>query len=97
MFTTGGRGSHGLGFNNVQGADPLFAQASVKVVGSMMVVVNAGSNTACLFDIDPTNPSDAQMVGHPVASGGEFPVSSTIDKVTGNVCVLNSGNVNGVK
>jgi hypothetical protein len=94
-FWTGGVGSHGK-TDPVDSPDPLFAQASVKVVGDTLVVVNAGSNTATMFNIDPANPALVKMAGGPVWSGGEFPVSSTISKVNGNVCVLNSGAMNSV-
>ena len=78
-------GSHGKTEDPEPGPDPLFSQASVKVVGDTLVVVNAGSNTATMFNIDKTNPAMITMAGGPAWSGGEFPMSSTIDKVTGNV------------
>jgi hypothetical protein len=57
----------------------------------------AGSNTATMFSIDANEPAKLKMVGQPVSTGGEFPVSVTISKQSGQVCVLNGGRVNGVK
>lgn len=94
-YWTGGVGAHGV-TEPPESPDPLFSQASVKVVGKTLVVVNAGSNTATMFNIDETNPALLTMAGGPMWSGGEFPVSSTIDKVTGNVCVINGGAMNSV-
>lgn len=89
-----GRGLHGLSADN--GPDGLFSQDSVKVAGESLFVVNPGSNTAVMFSIDPRNPSDIQMVGNPVSSGGEFPVSIAVNSKSKDVCVLNGGQVNGV-
>ena len=50
-----------------------------------------------MFSINPSEPAKLKMVGQPVSTGGEFPVSITISKQTGQVCVLNGGTVNGVK
>jgi hypothetical protein len=94
-FWTGGMGAHGK-TEKADGPDPLFSQASVKVVGKTLVAVNAGSHTATMFNIDETNPAMIKMAGAPAWSGGEFPVSSTISKVNGDVCVLNSGATNSV-
>ena len=50
-----------------------------------------------MFSVDPKNPVDIQMIGQPVNSGGEFPVSVAFN-ANGNVlCALNSGKVNGVQ
>ncbi|KIJ51092.1 hypothetical protein M422DRAFT_245070 [Sphaerobolus stellatus SS14] len=49
-----------------------------------------------MFAIDPKDPAKISLVGAPVSSGGDFPVSLTISKKTGQVCVLNGGRLNGV-
>jgi len=92
----GGVGAHGA-TEKADDPDPLFSQGAVKVVGEALVAVNPGSNTLTMFNIDPQNPGQLTMAGGPVSSGGEFPVSATISKANGNVCVLNSGAVNGVQ
>jgi len=58
--------------------------------------MQAGSNTVSMFAIDKREPSKLTMVGNPVGSGGDFPVSLAISKKTGQVCVLNGGRLNGV-
>ncbi|KAF8520536.1 hypothetical protein JB92DRAFT_2828142 [Gautieria morchelliformis] len=93
----GGRGAHGL--PAPFGTDPFFSQGAIKVSGNNVFTVNyaqAGSNTATMFSIDPNEPAKLKMVGQPVSTGGEFPVSVTISKQSGQVCVLNGGRVNGV-
>lgn len=37
------------------------------------------------------------MIGSPIGSGGEFPVSVTINSAGDTVCALNGGAVNGVR
>lgn len=95
--STGGIGSHGndAGAN---GPDALFSQGSVKASasGKILATVNAGSNTISVFSINPSNPTDISMIGSPVGSGGEFPVSVTINSAGDTVCALNGGEVNGV-
>jgi hypothetical protein len=49
-----------------------------------------------MFNIDMTNPDILTMVGAPIGSEGEFPVSLAVSEVTNNVCVLNGGANNGV-
>ncbi|KDR69366.1 hypothetical protein GALMADRAFT_77472, partial [Galerina marginata CBS 339.88] len=55
-----------------------------------------GSNTVSMFSINPANPSKLTMVGSPVSSEGEFPMSVAINAKATMVCVLNGGTVNGV-
>jgi hypothetical protein len=50
-----------------------------------------------LFKINPDDPTQINLLGTPVSSGGEFPVSLTFDKDGKHLCVLNSGQINGVK
>ncbi|KAF8520244.1 hypothetical protein BU17DRAFT_75781 [Hysterangium stoloniferum] len=90
----GGRGAHGL--MEPLAPDGLFSQGAIRVAGKNVFTVNAGSNTAVMFSIDPNEPTKLRMVGGPVSSGGEFPVSIAISKQSGQVCVLNGGRLNGV-
>ena len=50
-----------------------------------------------MFSINSKEPARLKMVGQPVNTGGEFPVSVAISKQSGQVCVLNGGRLNGVK
>ncbi|PPQ85364.1 hypothetical protein CVT25_000652 [Psilocybe cyanescens] len=95
-ISAGGRGVHGL--STTIGPDPLFSQGSIKVnaVAKMLVTINSGSNTLSMFAINPSNPSKLTMVGTPVSSEGEFPMSVAINSKATMVCVLNGGAVNGV-
>jgi len=90
-----GIGSHG---QPGTGPDPLFTQGAVKAsaAGNIVATVNAGSNTISVFNIDPTNPTNLEMIGDPIGSGGEFPVSLAINKAGNMVCALNGGAINGV-
>ncbi|KDR67181.1 hypothetical protein GALMADRAFT_105972 [Galerina marginata CBS 339.88] len=49
-----------------------------------------------MFSINPADPSKLRMVGSPVSSEGEFPMSVAINEKGTMVCVLNGGTVNGV-
>ncbi|KAJ7650248.1 hypothetical protein FB45DRAFT_13632 [Roridomyces roridus] len=91
-----GVGSHGL--PDLAGPDALFTQGAVKASndGQVLATVNAGSNTVSLFSIDPKNPTALQLIGKPVGSGGEFPVSLAFNKAGSMLCALNGGFVNGV-
>ncbi|KAF8890260.1 hypothetical protein CPB84DRAFT_1816359 [Gymnopilus junonius] len=94
--SAGGRGSHGI--TNPNGPDGMFSQGAVKVnaAAKMLVTVNAGSNTLSMFSINSNNPSQLTMVGSPVSSEGEFPMSVAINSNATMVCVLNGGAVDGV-
>ncbi|GJJ08632.1 hypothetical protein Clacol_002851 [Clathrus columnatus] len=81
---------------NSTGPDALFSQGSIQVAGNRVFAVNPGSNTVAMFDIDKRDPTSLKMIGVPVNSGGEFPISVAISKQTGQVCVLNGGKINGV-
>jgi len=95
IVPTGGTGMHG---NNggPPTADALFSQGPIVISGNHLFAVNPGSNTVSMFHIDPANPLDIRMVGKPVSSRGEFPVSVDVSPKSGDVCVLNGGKVNGV-
>ncbi|KAJ7773299.1 hypothetical protein B0H16DRAFT_1363475 [Mycena metata] len=93
--STEGQGSHGAPGD---GPDALFTQGAVKAsaAGGIVAAVNAGSNTISVFNIDSTNPTNLEMIGKPVGSGGEFPVSLAINKAGNMVCTVNGGAINGV-
>lgn len=59
--------------------------------------MNAGSNTVSMLSIDRQNPSILKLIGEPVATGGEFPVSVAVHPDNSMVCVLNGGAINGVQ
>ncbi|KAF8630518.1 hypothetical protein AX15_002864 [Amanita polypyramis BW_CC] len=92
-YATGGAGAHGLGNDN-----PLFSQNSIitSKTTNVVVVVNAGSNTLTAFQVNPSNPTELKVIGSPVPSGGEFPVSVAINQAGNMVCALNGGVFNGV-
>ncbi|KAG8954275.1 hypothetical protein FRC04_000500 [Tulasnella sp. 424] len=93
-ISAGGIGLHGNNTNPNAG-DPLFSQDAIKVVGGYLYTVNSGSNTIVMFKINPENPSDLTMIGQPVNSGGDFPLSIAVSE-WGQVCVLNGGAVSNV-
>jgi hypothetical protein len=76
----------------------LFSQGSVKASagGKVLAAVNAGSNSVSLFSVNPEQPSHIQMIGKPVSSGGEFPMSLAFNTAGTMLCALNGGKVNGV-
>ncbi|GLB40423.1 hypothetical protein LshimejAT787_0802940 [Lyophyllum shimeji] len=92
----GGLGAHGN--TDPNGPDPLFSQGAIKASssGNIVATVNAGSNTLAVFKVNPNDPTAITMIGKPVGSGGEFPVSLAINKAGDTVCSLNGGAVNGV-
>ncbi|KAF8638285.1 hypothetical protein AX17_002305 [Amanita inopinata Kibby_2008] len=98
VFDAGGIGAHGVD-PSVPAGDPLFSQGSVQVSHKrhLLATINAGSNTVVAFRIDPENPAHLTMLGKPVPSGGEFPVSVVFNRAGTRVCVLNGGAVNGVR
>lgn len=57
----------------------------------------AGSDTLSSFSINSCDPSDISLLGTPVPTGGEFPVSVAINANGTLACVLNGGRVNGVR
>ena len=63
----------------------------------MLIEHKAGSNTISLFRINPENPSQLTLLGLPVWSGGEFPMSAAFNEDGSRVCVLNGGKVAGVR
>ncbi|KAG8896713.1 hypothetical protein FRB99_008692 [Tulasnella sp. 403] len=93
-FDAGGTGAH-LNSTDPNAGDPLASQGAVVVADKYLFTVNAGSNTAVMFAINPAAPIELAMVGQPVPTGGEFPVSIAVSKY-GQVCVLNGGAVANV-
>ncbi|KAJ7128634.1 hypothetical protein C8R44DRAFT_667018 [Mycena epipterygia] len=93
---TGGNGGRELPLPPV--VDPLGSQGSIRVSPPRKLVanVNAGSNTATLFAIDPSNPARLSIIGKPVWSGGDFPISLAFNKAGTRLCVANAGRINGV-
>lgn len=59
------------------GPDSLFSANSIVVSGNFLFAVNAGSNTLSLFKIDPSNLQHLTLVGKPVGTLGDFPISVT--------------------
>lgn len=57
----------------------------------MLVAVNAGSNTVSLFTISKTDPTVLKLIGQPVSTLGDFPVSVTLSVKKKLACVANSG------
>ncbi|KAF4628105.1 hypothetical protein G7Y89_g10047 [Cudoniella acicularis] len=89
---TGGMGLTGM---NAKGMllspDGLFSQGSIAISGRNLIAVNSGSNTITLFSISSSDPTKLTMVGNPVSSMGDFPMSVTISAKLGQACVANSG------
>ncbi|KAF8163905.1 hypothetical protein K438DRAFT_1618048, partial [Mycena galopus ATCC 62051] len=92
---TEGIGAHGV---SPFADDALFSQGSVDVspTKKFLANVNSGSNTVSVYEIDAANPALLTLIGNPIASGGEFPISLVINQAGTRVCVLNGGQVNGV-
>ncbi|KAK2464495.1 hypothetical protein APHAL10511_003474 [Amanita phalloides] len=91
-YYTGGKGAHAVGFN------ALFSQGAVVVHQNLSAVftVNAGSNSISAFAIDPAVPTNLKMVGQPVSSGGDFPISIAVNSQGSMVCALNGGTKDGI-
>ncbi|TAQ86477.1 hypothetical protein B7494_g5199 [Chlorociboria aeruginascens] len=97
ITATGGQGMNGVDAQGAPAApDALFSQGALKVAGNTLVAVNPGSNTASMFLIDPADPTKLTMVGQPVNTLGEFPISVTISAKLSQACVANSGAKAGI-
>lgn len=94
---TGGQGAHGITSPN--GPDALFSQGAVKASakGKVLAAVNAGSNTVSMFSINPDRPAEIKLIGEPISSEGEFPMSLAFNSAGTMLCALNGGHVNGVQ
>ncbi|KIJ27350.1 hypothetical protein M422DRAFT_271494 [Sphaerobolus stellatus SS14] len=62
--------------------DPIFSQGIITVSSNKVYTVNKERKTS--------------LIGQPVYSGGEFPVSVAVSKKTGGIAVLNGGTINGI-
>ena len=58
--------------------------------------LQAGSNTISLFSINPKTPTEISLIGNPIGSSGEFPMSLAFNADGTRLCTLNGGAVNGV-
>ncbi|KAH7386163.1 hypothetical protein BKA64DRAFT_645742 [Cadophora sp. MPI-SDFR-AT-0126] len=97
VTSTGGAGMSGVdGTGAAAAPDSLFSQGAVKVVGNHLVAVNPGSNTISMFSISSTDPTVLTMVGQPVDTLGEFPVSVGLSASLSQACVANSGAKAGI-
>ncbi|RDL38339.1 Uncharacterized protein BP5553_02679 [Venustampulla echinocandica] len=97
ITATGGAGMSGVDSTGAPAApDALFSQGAVKVAGSSLVAVNPGSNTLSMFAIDSTDPTKLTMVGQPVDTLGEFPMSVALSTTLNQACVANSGAKAGI-
>lgn len=94
---TGGVGSLAV---NATGApltvDTLGSQGSVVVQGDYLFTVNSGSNTLSMFAIDERDPLHPRLIGAPVNTLGQFPISVDYSTKLRQVCVLNGGAIAGV-
>ncbi|USW47921.1 Putative quinoprotein amine dehydrogenase, beta chain [Septoria linicola] len=101
--STGGKGAlsycQGMGCGN-QGdpfpVDALGSQGAVHISGNTLFAVNAGSNTLSMFAINPLNPYKPKLLGTPVDTLGEFPISVDYSAKLRQACVLNGGTKAGV-
>nr|POE63249.1 hypothetical protein CFP56_04152 [Quercus suber] len=94
----------GLGafeLNSTTGAavpvDTMGGQDAVVVSENLLFTLNAGSNTVVLFTIDPKDASHPTMVGKPVSTHGDFPMSVAYSAKLNTACVVNTGVVAGVQ
>jgi hypothetical protein len=73
VIVTGGKGASLIDAKTGQPAasDTLASQAAVRVVGSSLFAVNAGSNSLSMFAIDPADPAKLAAVGQAVPTGGD--------------------------
>ena len=90
---TGGKGASAIDgkTNKTAVPDALFSQSALKVDGNLLVAVNAGSNTLSMMMISSHDPSQLTLVGKPVDTLGEFPVSVAISAKKSVACVANTG------
>lgn len=74
----------------------LASQGSVRVAAGMVFAVNAGSNTLSMLAIDAADPTKLTMVGAPVDTLGDFPVTLAVSAADHLVCVGNTGAKAGI-
>lgn len=56
-----------------------------------------GSDAISAFSISENDPSLLTLLGTPVWSRGEFPVSVAFNKAGDVLCALNTGSLNGIR
>ncbi|KAF8629463.1 hypothetical protein AX17_005654, partial [Amanita inopinata Kibby_2008] len=68
--------------------ETLFSQGTIitSQVNNLVILVNAGSNTLSVFRIDPEIPTNLDMVGNPVPSGGDFPNAVALNDAENVLC-----------
>ncbi|KAI4198637.1 MAG: hypothetical protein LQ350_005167 [Teloschistes chrysophthalmus] len=95
---TGGKGESCIDqrVNRTSYPDGLFSQSAVDVKGNTLVAVNPGSNTLTMMAIDPWNPYKLSIVGSPVSTLGDFPVTAAISQKNNMACVANCGAKAGI-
>ncbi|KAI4253524.1 MAG: hypothetical protein LQ352_003636 [Teloschistes flavicans] len=95
---TGGKGLSCIDqrVNRISYPDGLFSQSAVDLKCNTLVAVNPGSNTLTMMAIDPRDPFKLTIVGSPVSTMGEFPVTAAISEKNNMVCVANSGAQAGI-
>ena len=93
ITSTGGKGGSGIDGKTKKPAAPdaLFSQSALKVEGNMLVAVNAGSNTLTMMTISADDPTNLTMIGNPVNTLGEFPVTVALSPKNTLSCVANTG------
>ncbi|KAL8687082.1 MAG: hypothetical protein Q9218_006648 [Villophora microphyllina] len=96
--STGGKGMSGIDSmtNKTAGPDALFSQSPIAVKGNVLVAVNPGSNTLSMMIIDINDPCKLTLVGSPVPTMGEFPVTAAISPKNRLACVGNTGAKSGL-
>ncbi|KAF2162730.1 hypothetical protein M409DRAFT_68993 [Zasmidium cellare ATCC 36951] len=77
-------------------SDTLGSQGSVTIKDNLLFTVNAGSDTLSLFFIDPQSPTKPKLVGSPINTLGNFPISVDYSPQLRKACVLNGGAKAGV-
>ncbi|KAI9825204.1 MAG: hypothetical protein M1826_007061 [Phylliscum demangeonii] len=93
VTATGGKGGNGFDLTTNSSAmpDALQSQGAVSVAGRHLVVVNPGSNTVTLFEIDAGDATKLVMVGKPTYTLGDFPVTVAVSERLRQACVANTG------
>ncbi|MCJ1310995.1 hypothetical protein MMC25_004665 [Agyrium rufum] len=99
VYSTGGLGGSVLnpGSTNFTLRDALSCSHSLVVNNDNLYAVNSGSNTITRFAINPQDPTDLKVIGSPVNSHGDFPVSIAISNALNQLCVAHDGVRGGVK
>ena len=80
--------------NRREQPDPFLGQGSIVISNNELFVVNAGSDSFSVFDIDPTDPARPTFKAT-YPSNGNFPVSLAVNSAGDTLCVLNGGLING--